>query len=166
MDSRYSGADNENIMDSIGQYDLVSQDFSLSYNEKRQYVHNLFRGEALSYYYTEIELLGNNDGDVISKFKSQFKSISEQQCVKADLSALSFQEMVEKFDGDRGKALNDLFVHIKAQILLCVRDWGNESGKVFFLRCAPLKENWLDSIYVALHRILAFVSYGLNLLVL
>ena len=56
-DSKESGADNENIMGFIAQYDLVSRDFHLSHHEKRQYVHNLFRGEALRYCYAEFEPL-------------------------------------------------------------------------------------------------------------
>ncbi len=82
-DSEYSGADNENIMDFIVQCDLVSRDFNLSHHEKRLYVQNLFRGEALSYYYAEFEPLGNNYADVITKMQSQFNSISKQQSVKA-----------------------------------------------------------------------------------
>ncbi len=66
-DSKYTGADNENIMDFIVQYDLVSRGFHLAHHEKRQYVHNLFRGEALRYYYAEFEPLGNNYADVIAK---------------------------------------------------------------------------------------------------
>ncbi len=59
-DSKYSGADNENIMDFIVQYNLVARDFNRSHHEKRQYVDNLFRGEALRYYYPEVEPFGNN----------------------------------------------------------------------------------------------------------
>ena len=101
-DSKYSGADNQNIIDFIVQYELVSRDFSLSHHEKRQYVHNLFRGEALRCYYAEVEPLGNNYADSIAKMKSQFNSISKQQCVKADLSGLSFRDMVDKSDGEKG----------------------------------------------------------------
>ncbi len=77
-------------MDFNVQYDLVSRDFHLSHHEKRQYVNNLFRGEALRLYHAEVEPLGNNYPDVIAKIQSQFNSISKQQCVKAELSGLSF----------------------------------------------------------------------------
>ncbi len=141
-DSKYSGADNENIMDFIVQYDLVSRDFNLSHHEKRQYVHNLIRGEALRSYYAEVEPLGNNYADVIAKMQSQFNSISIQQFVKAELSGLSFQDMVDKSDCDKRKALRDLFATIEARIPLCPRDWRNESNKVDFLRNALLTEDW------------------------
>ncbi len=75
-DSKYSGADKENIMDFIVQYDLVSQDFHLSHHKKRQYVHNLFRGEALRYYHAEVEPLRNHEANVITKIQLQFNSIS------------------------------------------------------------------------------------------
>ncbi len=140
-DSKYSGADNENIMDFIVQYDLVSRDFNLSHHEKRQYVHNLIRGEALRSYYAEVEPLGNNYADVIAKMQSQFNSISIQQFVKAELSGLSFQDMVDKSDCDKRKALRDLFATIEARIPLCPRDWRNESNKVDFLRNALLTED-------------------------
>ncbi len=59
------------------QYDLESWYFNRSHPEKRLYVHNLFRGEALRYYYAEFELLGNNYADVIDKMQSQFNAITK-----------------------------------------------------------------------------------------
>ncbi len=102
----------------IVQYDLVSRDFNVSHSEKHQYLHKLFHGEALRYYYAEIEPLGNSYGDFISKMKF----------VKAELSGLSFQNMVEKLDGDRRKALRGLVAAIEARIPLFPRDWRNESN--------------------------------------
>ncbi len=134
-DSKYSGADSENIMDFIVQYDLVSRNFHLSYHEKRQYVHNLFRG-------AEFEPLGNSYADFIAKMKSQFNSISKQQCVKAELSGLIFEDMVDKSDGNRRQALRDLVATVEARISLCPQDWRNESNKVDFLRNALLTEGW------------------------
>ncbi len=101
------------------QYDLVPRDFHLSPHGKRQYVHNLFRGEALRYYYAEVKPIGNSYPDVITKIKSLFNSMSKQQCVQAGLSGLSFQEIVDKSDGDRRKALRDLVTTIEARITLC-----------------------------------------------
>ena len=72
--------------------------------------------------------------------QSQFNSTSKQQCVKADLSGFSFQNIVNKFDDDRRKALRDLVATIEARIPLCPRDWRNESNKVEFLRNALLTE--------------------------
>ena len=69
-DSKYSGADKENTMDFIVQYDLVSRDFHLSHHEKRQHVHNLFPAEALRYYYAEVKQLWNNYADAIAKMQS------------------------------------------------------------------------------------------------
>ena len=127
-DSNYSGADNENIMDFIVQYNLVLRVFNLPHHEKGQYVHNLFRGEAQCYYYAEVEPLGNTYADVISKMQSQFNLISKQQCVKAELSELSLQDVVDKSDGDRRKAFRGLVATIESRIPLCPRDWRNESN--------------------------------------
>ncbi len=74
--------------------------------------------------------------------QSQFNLISKQQCVKAELSGLSFQDMVDESDSDRRKALRDLFATIETRITLCPRDWRNESNKVDFLRNALLTEDW------------------------
>ncbi len=136
-DSKYSRADNENIMDFIVQYDLVSRYFNLSHHKKRQYTQNLFHEEALRYYYGEVEPLGNNYADVIAKIQSQFNSIYKQQCVKAEVYGLSFQDMVHKCDGDRRKALRDLVATIEARILQ-----QNKSNKFDFLGNALLAEDW------------------------
>ncbi len=123
-DLKYSRADNENIMYFIVQYDLVLRDFYLSHHEKRQYVHNFFRGEALRYKYAEVEPLGNNHADVIA-----IRSLTR--------SAKSFEDMVDKSDGDKRKLLRDLVANIEARILLCPRDWRNKLSKV-----ALLTEDW------------------------
>ena len=141
-DSKYSGADSENIMDYTVQYDLVSRDFNLSHQENLQHVHNLFCWESLRYYHAEVQPLGNKYADVITKMESQFNSVSKQQFVKAESSGLLFQDMVDKSDGDGRKALRDLFATIEARIPLCSRDWRNESNKVDFLRNALLTQGW------------------------
>ncbi len=84
--SKYSGADDKNIIDLLVQYDLVSRDYHLSHQEKRHYVHDLFRVVALRYYYAEVEPLGNIYADVTTKMKTRFNSISKQQSVKAELN--------------------------------------------------------------------------------
>ncbi len=77
----------------------------------------------MRYYYAEVEPLGNNYADVIAKMHSQFISISKQQFVKAELSGLSFQDMVDESDGERRKALRQLVATIEARILLSLRNW-------------------------------------------
>ena len=134
-DSKYSEADNEIIMDFIMQYNL-------SHHEKRQYVHNLFRGVSLRYYYAAVEPLGNNYADVIAEMQLQFNSISKQQCVKAELSGWSFQDMVDKSDGDRRTILRDLVATIEARLPLYPQDSRNHSSKVEFLGNELLIEDW------------------------
>ncbi len=95
----------------------------------------------MRYSYDEIEPLGSNYADVIAKIKSHFNSISKKQCLKAELSGLSFQNVVDKYDADRRKALCDLLSTIEARIPLCLRDWQKESNKVDFLRNLLLTED-------------------------
>ncbi len=134
-DSKYSEADNEIIMDFIMQYNL-------SHHEKRQYVHDLFRGVALRYYYAAVEPLGNSYADVIAEMQSLFNTISKQQCVKAELSGSSFQDMVDKSDDDRRTILRDLVATIEARLPLYPRDLRNNSSKVEFFRYELLIEDW------------------------
>ncbi len=71
-DLKYSAAENGNIMSFIVQYELVLQDFHLSHHEKRQYAHNLFCGEALRYYYADVEPLRSSYADAFAKMQPQF----------------------------------------------------------------------------------------------
>ncbi len=80
----------------MAQYELVLPDFLLSHQKKRQYLHNLVCGEALSYFYAEFEPLRNSYPDVFAKIESPFNSISKQQCAKAEVSGISFQDIVDK----------------------------------------------------------------------
>ncbi len=54
-----------------------------------------------------------NYADIITKIESKFYSIGKQQFVKAELSGLSFQDMVIKSGVDRKKSLRYLVATIE-----------------------------------------------------
>ncbi len=60
--------------------------------------------------------------------KSLFKSISKQLCVTAELFELSFQDMVDKSDGDRRNSLRGLVACIEARIL-CALETGETNRR-------------------------------------
>ena len=62
--------------------------------------------------------------------------------MKAELSGLSFQDIVDKSDGERRKRLGELVATIETSIPLFPGDCRNESHKIDFLRNALLTEDW------------------------
>ncbi len=62
--------------------------------------------------------------------------------MKAELSGLAFQDMVDKSSGERRTSLRELVVTIEAWISLCPRDMRTESNEVEFLHNALLAEAW------------------------
>ncbi len=113
---QYIGADKKNIMDFSMQYDVMSRDFHLSHHEERQNVHYLFHGEAFRYICAEVLMFSPHNKVIVC-------SISKQQCIKANLSWLSFEDMVDKSDGNRRMALSDKVAYVKLRITVCPRDW-------------------------------------------
>ncbi len=101
----------------------------------------MFRVKALRYSHSEFEPLGNIYAGVIAKVHSQLHSICIQQCLKAELYGLSFQDIVDKSDDDGKMTLRDLAAAIEARISLWPRDRRNESGKVEFFCNALLTED-------------------------
>lgn len=49
-ESKYGGADDENLQEYLDQYFLIADDCGLSATKRLQYQHNLFKGEALNFF--------------------------------------------------------------------------------------------------------------------
>ena len=54
-ESKYSGSDEEVLQDFIDAYMATAEDYRLSAADKLQLFHNLFRGDALRFYYAHVK---------------------------------------------------------------------------------------------------------------
>lgn len=99
-ENKYGGRDDENLQEFLDQYFLISDDCQLSQTERLQYLHNIFKGEALNFYKNEVKGKEHTLGGAIAKIQNYFNGIDEQQRVKAELNLLSLESFVRKCRGN------------------------------------------------------------------
>ncbi len=90
-DQKYSGGDDECIYEFLDQYDAVSRDLCLCDIEKRQYFHNLFRGEALRFYNANAATSSTNYYQAIYIMKHQLNRAASNSKSKQDYPNVSLK---------------------------------------------------------------------------
>lgn len=138
--SKYRSAEEENIKEYIARYQAVCRDLSLSPRERWQFVHILFRGEALHFYNANVLDRAQTLSEALTMMQTRFNSLSTQKNVKHELSSLQFSEFVTQYNGKRPLALRTLTAHIAQWFPLGPEKRRTEAHNVEFLRQALLSE--------------------------
>lgn len=141
-DSKFSGDDTENLQEYLDQYLAVSEDFGLTATQRLQYMHNLFRGEALRFFIQNIRGTASTIGEAVFIMQSQFNSADKQQRVKAELSTVKLRTFVNQCNGSLHQGLRKLAAHIEERTPLCPPNFRFESNRVDFLRQAVISYPW------------------------
>lgn len=145
-ESKYSGSENEDLQEFLAQYSAVARDYQLTASQKRQYLHNLLRGDALRFYNEEIEGRYSTYNESVSVLSSHFNSLDKQQRVKADLSTLSLATFASREGGSVTKGLSSLAEYISSRAPQCPVSFRHESHKVDFLRNAVIAYPWAQPV--------------------
>ncbi len=103
-DQKDNGADDDSYDEFVDQYIAASRDLCIPARERHQYLQNLFRGEALQFYNSNVEGKAADFPEAIRIMKKQFNSSSRQQQVMAELSKLSYAIFVKILDRNKRKA--------------------------------------------------------------
>ena len=69
---KYSGAEDESYDKFVDQYIAASRDLCIPVKERHQYLHNLFRGEALRFYNANVEGRAADFLEALRIMKEQF----------------------------------------------------------------------------------------------
>lgn len=149
-ESKYSGSDDENLQDFIDAYTATAEDYRISPSEKLQYLHNLFRVEAMRFYNAQVKGRYSTFGEAIGAVYQHYNSPDVQQRVEADLSSLKLQKFTEK-EGSMAKGLSSLANYIANRTPQCPPCFRTESNKVDFLKQAFLDQPWARAILVRIN---------------
>lgn len=144
-ESKYSGSDEENLTEFINLYVAACEDHGLRDDQMKQYLHNLFRGRALSFYNSKVKRGAQTFDQAIRMIHGYFNSPDVQYRVKTELSKLKLKTFSEKHGSDR-KGLCFLAAHISDRISQCPPHCQGESNQVDFLRNAVLGQPWAKEI--------------------
>lgn len=127
-------------------YTAVSRDYNLTASQKLQFLHNLFRGDALSFYTRDVQPRALTFGDAIGMLQGHFNSVDRQKRVKAELLSLSLVQYTEDADGSARKGLEKLAAHITNRAAMCPMNFRHESHQVEFLRQAVIDHEWATPV--------------------
>lgn len=140
-DTKYGGDEEEDLSEFLEAYSTVTKDYELTVEEKLQYMHNLFKKEALRYYNSSVKGKVTTFTEACKKMREHFNSGDKQTRVKNELQNIKFQDYVKK-EGTRYKALNSITSYIANRSQLCSKFYRSESHRVDFLKKALLFEKW------------------------
>lgn len=136
---KYSGSDEEHLQDFVDSYAITAEDYGLSATHKLQYLHNLFRGDALRFYNSQVKGTVSTCGEAIHTMIGHFNSPGVQRRVKDEISTLSLNTFVEK-DGHLLKGLSSVATYIANRTPQCPPCFRSESKKVDFPKQAVLEQ--------------------------
>eukprot|EP00171_Calliarthron_tuberculosum_P002786 IDg2786t1 len=87
-DSKFSGDLGESWIEYVAEYQQVARDYALSPMQKKQYLHNLLRGDAKRYYLDRVDNQVNNFTEAVRMIDNEYNSIVRQNRVKNHLAGL------------------------------------------------------------------------------
>ena len=149
-ESKYSGSDEEHLQDFMDAYASAAEDYQLTPREKLQYFHNLFRGDALSFYNMNVKNRYSSFEEAVRVIYGHFNSPDVQQRVKTDMSTLSLTKFADK-EGSIPKGLSALATYIANRTPQCPPCFRTEANKVDFLKQAVLDQSWAKEILVRIN---------------
>ena len=145
-ENKYGGSDSENLQEYLDQYFLIADDCGLSHTERLQYLHNLFKGEALNFYKNEIKGKETTIGGAVHRIQNHFNGVDKQQRIKAELSTLTLDSFTRKNHGNLREGLAELATYITNRTPQCPPNFRSEQNKIDFLRQAVIGNDWAKNV--------------------
>ena len=154
---KYSGSDEEVLQDFIDAYMATAEDYRLSAADKLQLFHNLFRGDALRFYYAHVKGRYSTFAEAFRAVFAHFNSADVQQRVKADLMTLSLAKFSEKHGG-MPKGLSSLANYIANRTPQCPPSFRSELNKIDYLKQEVIDQPWARDTLVRISPTTQFQS--------
>lgn len=158
-EDKYGGSEEENLSEHVDEYLSVTRDYNLTQTQKLQYLHNLFKGEALRFYNKQVREKESTIGGAINAMQNHFNSLDKQQRVKADLTTLSLSAFSEKHGGSIRKGLAKMASYIAERTPLCPPDFRGESHQIEFMKQAVLEYPWAEPILYRINQNTEFQQF-------
>ena len=162
-ENKYGGADEENLQEFISQYFLISDDCGLSQAQRLQYIHNIFKGEALRFYNSEVKGIETTLGGAIAKIRDHFNGADKQQRIKAELSSLTLEYFIRRNNGSIRDGLGALATYITNRVPQCPPSFRSEQNKVDFLRQSVIGHDWARNVLCRINSDIKFQQLYLEL---
>lgn len=142
---QFSGS--ENLQNVLTSYRYATKDLHLSEDQKLQYLHHLFRDDALVFYQNNVEGKCDSFQDAITRIEAEFNPLSRQMQVYRSLRSLSFHTF-ENQASNLTDALDKLNFFILNEANQVPSHHRNEENKVEFLRDAVTGCQWAREVLI------------------
>jgi hypothetical protein len=140
--AKYAGRMDESLSDKFQIYLTVANDYQLSEAQKLSLVHNLFEGDALRYYNSNVQGKAKSITDVHVEMLLEFNSITRQCRVKNQMRALRLNAIVETKQLTESEALDFIREKITTMLPQCPESFNNEAYKAELLRESVIGALW------------------------
>lgn len=144
-ENKYGGTDEEDLSEFLSVYDTVSIDYELTDNQKLQFMHNLFKRQALRFFNTTARSSARTYEQAKELMVEQFNSENVRSRVLNQLQSIRFVTYVRS-EGSRTKALSVMSNYIQNQSTKCPLTHQEEAHRVGFLKRAIIREPWARPI--------------------
>eukprot|EP00171_Calliarthron_tuberculosum_P023645 IDg23645t1 len=140
-ESKFSGDIGQSWIEYVAEYQQVARDYGLSPSQKKQYLHNLLRGDAKRFYLDQVDNQVNNFNQAVQVIENEYNSVVRQNRVKTYLSTLRLSKFVT--DGtDELSALEKVYKLITKLSPQVPQSHRGEAHKIEFLRNSTVGFAW------------------------
>lgn len=140
-DQKFSGDLGESWLEYVAEYQQVARDYGLTPAQKKQYLHNLLRGDAKRFYLDRIDNEVNRFNEAIRLIGNEYNSIVRQNRVKNHLAGLRLSKYTSEAL-DELASLEKVYKLITKLSPQVPTSHGDEAHKIEFLRNATVGYSW------------------------
>jgi hypothetical protein len=141
-DDKFSGKLDENLTEYLNNYMDASNDYGLTLQQKFNYLHHLFDGEAKRFFRSNVMESCNSFSEACSLMQQEFNSLTRQSRVRKHLQKLRIGEVMNRKKCSVAEALEELRELITKLAPQGPKTHRSDEAKVEYLYQAVVGASW------------------------
>lgn len=139
--AKFSGSIGECWGEFVAEYQQVARDYNLTESHKKQFLHNLVRGDAKRFYLNQVQTYTTTFAASVQMVESEYNSVVRQNRVKNYLNSLRLNKFIVE-GADELSALEKVYKLIIKLSPQVPQSHRGEAHKTEFLRNATVGAAW------------------------
>jgi hypothetical protein len=141
-DDKFSGKLDENLTEYLNNYMDACQDYSLTPQQKLDYLHHMFDGEAKRFFRSNVSSNCNSYSEACSLMQSEFNSVTRQNRIRKHLQKLRLGDIMTRKTCSVTEALEELREIITKLSPQGPRNHRSDDDKAEYLYKAVVGAHW------------------------
>lgn len=138
---KFTGAEDQALHEYVGLYLQITRDFSVSNEQKLQFMYNIFDGEAKRYFDDHVDGRVATFSEAVLLMNKQYNSTTRQTAVQNRLSSLRFGKLLKQGMDDK-TALQTIYKTITKLAPQLPTNYRDDTHKRDYLRLAVVGVPW------------------------